>query len=46
MDNNNKLSRMVLKIQRAPQWLQSWLLSQLFGRAVKFTETSGSVSDS
>lgn len=41
MDNNNKLSRMVLKIQRAPQWMQSWLLSQLFGRAVKFAGTAG-----
>jgi acyl-coenzyme A thioesterase PaaI-like protein len=41
MESNNKLSRMVVQIQRAPQWLQSWLLSQLFGRAVKFAGTAG-----
>jgi len=41
MESNNKLSRMVVKIQQAPQWLQSWLLSQLFGRAVKFAGTAG-----
>jgi acyl-coenzyme A thioesterase PaaI-like protein len=41
MESNNKLSRMVVKIQRAPQWMQSWLLSQLFGRAVKFAGTAG-----
>ncbi len=41
MESNNKLSQMVVKIQQAPQWLQSWLLSQLFGRAVKFAGTAG-----
>lgn len=41
MESNNKLSRMVVKIQQAPHWLQSWLLSQLFGRAVKFAGTAG-----
>lgn len=41
MDCINNLSRMVVKIQRAPHFLQSWLLSQLFGRAVKFAGTAG-----
>lgn len=41
MKSNNKLSRMVTKIGGAPEFLQSFLLSQLFGRAVKFAGTAG-----
>lgn len=41
MQPNNKLSRMVSSIHRAPNFLQSWLLSQLFGRAIKFAGTAG-----
>jgi acyl-coenzyme A thioesterase PaaI-like protein len=41
MDSQNKLGRMVLKIRRAPAFMQSWLLTQLFGRAVKFAGTAG-----
>lgn len=41
MGSENKLARMVLKIKRAPGFMQSWLLSQLFGRAVKFAGTAG-----
>lgn len=41
MKTNNKLSRMVTKIGGAPQFLHSFLLSQLFGRAVKFAGTAG-----
>jgi len=43
MNANNKLSRLVAKIHRAPIFLQSWLLSQLFGRAIKFAGTAGIV---
>jgi acyl-coenzyme A thioesterase PaaI-like protein len=43
MNANNKLSRLVGKIHRAPAFLQSWLLSQLFGRAIKFAGTAGIV---
>ena len=41
MEANNKLSRLVTKISHAPAFLQSFLLSQLFGRAVKFAGTAG-----
>lgn len=41
MQANNKLSRLVGKIHQAPVFLHSWLLSQLFGRAVKFAGTAG-----
>ncbi len=41
MEANNKLSRLVSKINTAPAFLQSFLLSQLFGRAVKFAGTAG-----
>ena len=41
MNANNKLSRLVAKIHGAPLFLQSWLLSQLFGRAIKFAGTAG-----
>ena len=43
MNANNKLSRLVGKIHRAPIFLQSWLLSQLFGRAIKFAGTASIV---
>ena len=43
MNANNKLSHLVGKIHRAPAFLQSWLLSQLFGRAIKFAGTAGIV---
>lgn len=41
MEANNKLSRLVAKISTAPKFLQSFLLSQVFGRAVKFAGTAG-----
>ncbi|MBU1437575.1 MAG: DUF4442 domain-containing protein [Gammaproteobacteria bacterium] len=41
MQATNKLARLVGKIYQAPTFLQSWLLSQLFGRAVKFSGTAG-----
>lgn len=41
MKANNKLSRLVTKVSTAPAFLQSFLLSQLFGRAVKFAGTAG-----
>lgn len=43
MNANNKLSGLVAKIHRAPHFLQSWLLSQLFGRAIKFAGTASIV---
>lgn len=43
MKSNNKLSSLVSKIHGAPLFLQSWLLSQLFGRAIKFAGTAGIV---
>ncbi|RVU33224.1 DUF4442 domain-containing protein [Rheinheimera riviphila] len=43
MKSNNKLSRLVGKIHGAPLFLQSWLLSQLFGRAIKFAGTASIV---
>jgi len=43
MNAVNKLSRLVGKIHRAPVFMQSWLLSQLFGRAIKFAGTAGIV---
>ncbi len=41
MQANNRLGRLVGKIHQSPAFLQSWLLSQLFGRAVKFAGTAG-----
>ena len=43
MSANNKLSRLVAKIHAAPLFLQSWLLSQLFGRTIKFAGTASIV---
>lgn len=43
MNANNKLSHLVGKIHSAPVFLQSWLLSKLFGRAIKFAGTAGIV---
>lgn len=43
MTAQNKLSQLVSKIHRAPAFTQSWLLSKLFGRAIKFAGTAGIV---
>jgi len=43
MTAHNKLSRLVGKIHQTPLFLQSWLLSQLFGRAIKFAGTASIV---
>lgn len=40
MQNQNKLSRIVHKINHTPTFCRSWLLSLLFGRAVKFAGTA------
>lgn len=41
MQNQNKLSRLVQKINTAPAFCRSWLLSTLFGRTIKFAGTAG-----
>ena len=41
MKKHNKLSNLVHKIKQAPQFLQPWLLSKLFGGAIKFAGTAG-----
>lgn len=40
MQNQNKLSRIVCKINHAPAFCRRWLLSFLFGRTVKFAGTA------
>lgn len=41
MQNQNKLSRLVQKVNSAPVFCRSWLLSLLFGRTIKFAGTAG-----
>lgn len=41
MTSGNKLSRLVGKITQFPPFLHSFLLTQLFGRAIKFAGTAG-----
>jgi len=41
MTHQNKLSRLVRRIQQAPEFCQSTLLSLLFGRTIKFAGTAG-----
>lgn len=41
MNAHNKLSRLVSKINSAPAFCRSWLLTMLFGRAIKFAGTAG-----
>ncbi len=41
MASENKLSRLVRRIQQAPLFCQSTLLSLLFGRTIKFAGTAG-----
>ncbi|WP_337879301.1 DUF4442 domain-containing protein [Rheinheimera sp.] len=40
MEPVNKLGRYVHRINRQSPWLRSWLLTQLFGRAIKFAGTA------
>lgn len=46
MNAQNKLSRLVSKINSAPAFCRSWLLTMLFGRAIKFAGTAGVKIDS
>jgi acyl-coenzyme A thioesterase PaaI-like protein len=41
MQKHNKLSRLVQKVKQAPLFLQPWLLTKLFGSAIKFAGTAG-----
>lgn len=41
MPSPNKLSRLVTKINAAPVFCRSWLLTLLFGRTIKFAGTAG-----
>lgn len=41
MQNQNKLNRLVSKINAAPAFCRSWLLTLLFGRTIKFAGTAG-----
>jgi acyl-coenzyme A thioesterase PaaI-like protein len=41
MHSHNKLSRLVSKVNSAPAFCRSWLLTLLFGRTIKFAGTAG-----
>ena len=41
MHSHNKLSRLVSKVNSAPAFCRSWLLTSLFGRTIKFAGTAG-----
>ena len=41
MQPQNKLSRLVQSVTKAPTFCRSWLLSLLFGRTIKFAGTAG-----
>jgi acyl-coenzyme A thioesterase PaaI-like protein len=41
MQAQNKLSHLVQSVEKAPAFCRSWLLSQLFGRTIKFAGTAG-----
>jgi len=41
MHSHNKLSRLVSKVNSAPAFCRSWLLTTLFGRTIKFAGTAG-----
>ncbi len=41
MEAQNKLSRLVQSVEKAPAFCRSWLLSQIFGRTIKFAGTAG-----
>lgn len=41
MQPQNKLSRLVQSVAKAPIFCRSWLLSLLFGRTIKFAGTAG-----
>jgi len=41
MQAQNKLSRLVQSVEKAPTFCRSWLLSQIFGRTIKFAGTAG-----
>lgn len=41
MQAQNKLSRLVQSVEKAPAFCRRWLLSQIFGRTIKFAGTAG-----
>ncbi len=41
MQAQNKLSRLVQSVEKAPAFCRSWLLSKIFGRTIKFAGTAG-----
>lgn len=41
MQSQNKLNRLVTKINTAPAFCRCWLLTLLFGRTIKFAGTAG-----